>query len=119
MKSTKTYSLFVELFTNILVAVQWAGHAGLLWELHEQELSRLNDDRREKNIQHARTVAVLTKQLGEEREHGGAAAAQERDAAAAQLRAAQEVRTSLPEKDVCFFRSLPPKYAYASFVRYC
>ncbi|CAM9256624.1 unnamed protein product, partial [Laminaria digitata] len=69
---------------------EWAGHAGLLWELHEQELSRLNDDRREKNRQHARTVAVLTKQLGEEREHGGAAAAQERDAAAAQLRAAQE-----------------------------
>lgn len=73
---------------------QWAGHAGLLWELHEQELSRLNDDRREKNRQHARALAVLTRQLGEERELGGAAAAQERDAAAAQLRAAQEVRAS-------------------------
>lgn len=87
--------------------VQWAGHAGLLWELHEQELSRLSDDRREKNRQHARTLAVLTKQLAEEREHGGAAAAQERDAAAAQLRAAQEVRASVPEMYACFSRSTP------------
>lgn len=86
--------------------IQWAGHAGLLWELHEQELSKLNDDRREKNRQHARALAALTKQLGEEREHGGAAAAQERDAAAAQLRAAQEVRAS----------ERPRKSSWAPFV---
>lgn len=72
------------------LAVQWAGHAGRLWELHEQELSRLNNDRREKNRQQARTLALLTKQLGEERARSGAAAAQERDSAAVQLRAAQE-----------------------------
>lgn len=70
---------------------QWAGHASLLWELHEQELSKLTNNRREKERQQAHSLALLTKQLSEERERGSAAASQEREAATAQLRAAQEV----------------------------
>lgn len=53
-------------------------------------MSKLNDGRREKERQHARSVALMTKQLGEERERVCGIAAQEREAAAAQLRAAQE-----------------------------
>lgn len=70
------------------------GHASLLWELHEQELSKLNNGRREKERRHAKSLALVTMQLEDERERGCAAAAQERDAAGAQLRAAQEARNT-------------------------
>lgn len=70
--------------------LQWAEHANLLWDLHEQELSKVNDFCREKNKQHGRSQTLLKKKLAEERERGCLATVQERDAAAAQLRAAQE-----------------------------
>lgn len=74
--------------------MKWVGHASLLWGLHEKELSKLNNARREKERRHAKILALLTRQLEDERERGCAAAAQERDAAGAQLRAAQEARYS-------------------------
>lgn len=71
--------------------MQWVGHANLLWELHKQEVSKLNDSRRERERQHARSVANLKERLEEERERTRAAVVEEREASKAQLRAAQEV----------------------------
>lgn len=74
-----------------LRTVQWVAHASLLWELHKQEVSKLNDSRRERERQHARSLASLKEQLEEERERTRAAVVEEREASKAQLRAAQEV----------------------------
>lgn len=71
--------------------VKWAGHASLLWELHEQELSKMGHTRRERDKEHAARLALLTKQLAEERGCITAAVAQEREDGEARLRAAQEV----------------------------
>lgn len=77
--------------SSIFARVQWVGHANLLWELHKQEVSKLNDSRRERERQHARSLANLKERLEEERERTRAAVVEEREASKAQLRAAQEV----------------------------
>lgn len=71
--------------------MKWARHTSLLWELHEQELSKLSDVRKEKEMENAKRLAIITKQLSEERDRGSTLAAQERETGAARLRAAQEV----------------------------
>lgn len=64
---------------------QWVGYAGLLWELHKQELAKLNHSRRARE-------KSLKKELEEERERVYAAVSEERDASVAQRQAAQEVK---------------------------
>lgn len=78
---------------------KWVTHASLIWELHEKELSKLADDRREREKRHARSLALLTKQLTEERERVCTAATNEREAAAVQLRAAQEVSITTMDEE--------------------
>ncbi|CAM9202174.1 unnamed protein product [Ectocarpus fasciculatus] len=75
-----------------IVFREWVAHASLLWELHKQEVSKLNDSRRERERQHARSLASLKEQLEEERERTRAAVVEEREASKAQLRAAQEAQ---------------------------
>ncbi|CAN0324618.1 unnamed protein product [Ectocarpus sp. 12 AP-2014] len=75
-----------------IVFREWVGHANLLWELHKQEVSKLNDSRRERERQHARSLANLKERLEEERERTRAAVVDEREASKAQLRAAQEAQ---------------------------
>jgi len=43
-------------------------HANLLWELHKQELQKVEEARRAREKQHARSLASLTKHLEDERE---------------------------------------------------
>lgn len=78
---------------------KWVTHASLIWELHERELSKLADDRREGEKRHARSLAQLTKQLTEDQERVCTAATNEREAAAVQLRAAQEVNTKTMDEE--------------------
>lgn len=83
--------------------VKWAGHASLLWELHEQELSNMGHTRRQRDKEHAARLALLTKQLEEERERNSTVVAQEREDGEARVRAAQEVenyRRYTPQKVV-------------------
>ncbi|CAM9284213.1 unnamed protein product [Pylaiella littoralis] len=75
-----------------IVLREWIAYAQLLRELQKQERSKASDGRREREKQHARSLANLTKHLEEERERVYAAVAEERDASMAQVRVAQEAQ---------------------------